>query len=73
MSDGAAILVSYITRNIQNRRKRMRSYGPTAAENPPFHEVAALYYAVQLLILLAVRPDGCAPDLLSAYLHKAPH
>lgn len=57
VSDGAAVIVSYITRNVQNRRKRMRSYGPTAAENPPFHEVACIYYAVQLLILLAVRPD----------------
>ncbi|KAK9904140.1 hypothetical protein WJX75_005323 [Coccomyxa subellipsoidea] len=62
MHDGAAILVSYITRNIQNRRKRMRSYGPTAAEHPHFHEVAALYYAVQLLILLTVRPDGDGDD-----------
>ena len=70
MHDGAAILVSYITRNIQNRRKRMRSYGPTAAEHPHFHEVAALYYAVQLLILLTVRPDGCDSRLLSPWQHR---
>ncbi|CAL8470605.1 g10147 [Coccomyxa elongata] len=62
MRDGAAILVAYINRNVHNRRKRMRSYGPTAAENPPYHEVACLYYAVQLLILLAVRPDGDGDD-----------
>ena len=61
MHDGVAILVSYIIKNVQKRRKSMRSYGPTAAEHPHFHEVAGLYYAVHLLILLTVRPDGCVP------------
>jgi hypothetical protein len=57
MNDGAATLVAYITANVQNRRRRWRQYGPRAGEDPPFHEIACLYYAVQLLILLAVRPD----------------
>lgn len=59
--DGAATLVRYISANVQNRRRRMRHYGPAAAESPLFYEVACLYFAVQVLILLAVRPDGCAP------------
>ena len=58
--DGAATLVRYISANIANRRKRMRHYGPQGAEDPLFHEVSCLYFAVQVLILMAVRPDGCA-------------
>lgn len=57
--EGAQTLVRYVSANVQNRRRRMRHYGPAAAENPMFYEVACLYFAVQVLILLAVRPDGC--------------